>query len=111
DRLVEKQSDFGTRALHIVERVFKQTEFKDNLSAISMYAKWATGRDGPALWRVPSPQRVSHRDYDYVAPKDLFESQYMIDILTCLIKRPIEGSQLVEYGHPKGAVALAAAGV
>jgi hypothetical protein len=35
----------------------------------------------------------------------------MIDILTCLIKRPIEGSQLVEYGHPKGAVALAAAGV
>jgi hypothetical protein len=35
----------------------------------------------------------------------------MIDVLAWLIKKPIENSQLLEYGHPKGAVALAAAGV
>ena len=35
----------------------------------------------------------------------------MVELLTWAIKRPIENSELVECGHPKGAVALAAAGV
>jgi hypothetical protein len=35
----------------------------------------------------------------------------MINVLTWLIKKPIENSQLLEHGYPKGAVALAATGV
>ena len=35
----------------------------------------------------------------------------MVELLTWAIKKPIENSELVECGHPKGAVALAAAGV
>ncbi|KAH9018292.1 hypothetical protein EDB85DRAFT_1897238 [Lactarius pseudohatsudake] len=111
DRLVEKRSDFGARALEIVDRVFKQTEYLDNACAVSQYAKWATEIDGPGLWKVPSPPGSLSTDDDYVKPQDIFESQYMIDILQRLIKKPIENSRLVEYGHPKGAVALAAAGI
>ncbi|KAH9028283.1 hypothetical protein EDB85DRAFT_1892584 [Lactarius pseudohatsudake] len=111
DRLVEKRSDFGARALEIVDRVFKQTEYLDNARAVSQYAKWATEIDGPGLWKVPSPPGLLSTDDDYVKPQDIFKSQYMIDILQRLIKKPIENSRLVEYGHPKGAVALAAAGI
>jgi hypothetical protein len=35
----------------------------------------------------------------------------MIELLTWAIKKPMEHSELVECGHPKGAVALGAAGV
>jgi hypothetical protein len=35
----------------------------------------------------------------------------MIDVLAWIIKKPIKNSQLLDYGYPKGAVALAAAGV
>ncbi|KAH9011665.1 hypothetical protein EDB84DRAFT_1647130 [Lactarius hengduanensis] len=111
DRLVEKRSEFGVRALQVVDKLFKQVEYTNNVRAVSEYAIWATKRDGPALWGVPSPQGVSSRDEDYVKAKDLFESQYMIDVLTSLVKKPMENSLLLEYGHPKGAVALAAAGV
>ncbi|KAH9170338.1 hypothetical protein EDB89DRAFT_2244086 [Lactarius sanguifluus] len=111
DRLVEKRSDFGARALHIVERFFKQTEYANNSRVISEYAKWATGKDGPGIWGVPSARGVSPSDENYVKPKDIFESQHMVEVLTLLIKKPIENSQLSEYGHPKGAVALAAAGI
>ncbi|KAH9161474.1 hypothetical protein EDB89DRAFT_2157637 [Lactarius sanguifluus] len=111
DRLVEKRSDFGARALKIVEQVFRQAEYLDNAHVVSQYARWAMKGDGPALWRVPSPQGALSTDDDYVKPKDLFESRYMIDMLKQLIKKPIVNSRLVEYGYPKGAVALAAAGI
>lgn len=35
----------------------------------------------------------------------------MVELLTWALKKPLENSELVECGHPKGAVALAAAGV
>jgi hypothetical protein len=35
----------------------------------------------------------------------------MVDLLSCIMKKPLESSVLVDCGHPKGAVALAAAGV
>ena len=35
----------------------------------------------------------------------------MVELLSCLMKKTLEGSLLVGSGHPKGAVALAAAGV
>jgi hypothetical protein len=35
----------------------------------------------------------------------------MVDLLKMIMKKPMESSELVDCGHPKGAVALAAAGV
>jgi hypothetical protein len=35
----------------------------------------------------------------------------MVNLLTWAIKKPLDSSELAEYGYPKGAVALAAAGV
>ena len=35
----------------------------------------------------------------------------MVELLTWAIKKPLENSELVNFGHPKAAVALAAAGV
>ncbi|KAH9028661.1 hypothetical protein EDB85DRAFT_1892403 [Lactarius pseudohatsudake] len=99
DRLVEKRSDF-------------RFEYMNNTRAVSEYAMWATGEDGPGLWGVPSPRGVSSHDEDYVKAKGIFESRYMIDILTTVMKKPMQNSLLVDcgLGYPKGAVALAAAG-
>jgi hypothetical protein len=74
DRLTEKWSNFGTHAIHIIKQFFKQPEFKDNPSAIS---RWATGRDGPALWKVPSPQGLAPDDQKYtVRIIDIYRMQY-----------------------------------
>lgn len=35
----------------------------------------------------------------------------MVELLRWAIKKPLENSELVDGGHPKGAVALAAAAV
>jgi hypothetical protein len=35
----------------------------------------------------------------------------MVELLKWAIKKPLENSELVDFGHRKGAVALAAAGV
>ncbi|KAH9172302.1 hypothetical protein EDB89DRAFT_2069970 [Lactarius sanguifluus] len=113
DRLVDKQSDFGARALQVADKVFKQVEYMNNTCAVSEYAIWATGKDGPALWGVPSPQGVLSHDEDYVKAQGIFELRYMIDVLTTVIKKPMENSLLFDcgLGYPKGAVALAAAGI
>ncbi|KAH9163592.1 hypothetical protein EDB89DRAFT_1859870 [Lactarius sanguifluus] len=113
NRLVDKWSDFGARALQVADKVFKQVEYMNNTRTVSEYAIWATGKDGPALWGVPSPQGVSSHDEDYVKAQGIFESRYMIDILTTVIKKPMENSLLFDcgLGYPKGAVALAAAGI
>ncbi|KAH9038766.1 hypothetical protein EDB85DRAFT_1860278, partial [Lactarius pseudohatsudake] len=113
DRLVEKRSDFSVRALQVANKFFKQVEYMNNTRAVSEYAMWATGEDGPGLWGVPSPRGVSSHDEDYVKAKGIFESRYMIDILTTVMKKPMQNSLLVDcgLGYPKGAVALAAAGI
>ncbi|KAH9043628.1 hypothetical protein EDB85DRAFT_1885230 [Lactarius pseudohatsudake] len=111
--LVEKRSDFGVHALQVANKFFKQVEYMNNTHAVSEYAMWATGEDGPGLWGVPSRWGVSSHDEDYVKAKGIFESQYMIDILTTAMKKPMQNSLLVNcgLGYPKGAVALAAVGI
>ena len=74
DRLTKKRSDFGTRAVHIAEQFFKQPEFKDDPRAVSKYAIWATRRDGPAFWRVPSPQGLAPNDPNYTVSTKIFIS-------------------------------------
>ncbi|KAH9170305.1 hypothetical protein EDB89DRAFT_1808413, partial [Lactarius sanguifluus] len=65
DRLVKKRSEFGARALQVANKLFKQVEYMNNVHAVSEYAIWATKRDGPTLWGVPSPQGVLSHDKDY----------------------------------------------
>ncbi|KAH9010261.1 hypothetical protein EDB84DRAFT_1570674 [Lactarius hengduanensis] len=90
DRLVEKRSDFGVHALQVADKFFKQLEYMNDTRTVSEYAIWATGKDGPALWGVPSPRGVSSHDEDYVKAKGIFESRYMIDILATVIKKPMQ---------------------
>ena len=59
-RLYSKRSFFGSRAIQVVEHFFKGNEFIDKPSRIAQYAKWAVRNNGPALWRVPTPENCRH---------------------------------------------------
>lgn len=72
DQLTEKWSEFGSHTIQIVKAFFKQPEFKDDLTAIANYAKWATERGRSALWRVPSPEGMTPGDADYTGRIDSY---------------------------------------
>ena len=59
-RLYSKRSFFGSRSIQVVENFFKGDEFINNPSRIAAYAKWAVRNNGPALWRVPTPENCRH---------------------------------------------------
>jgi hypothetical protein len=61
-RLYSKRAFFGSRAVQVVEDFFKTDRFVNNPEGIAQYAKWAVTRNGPALWRVPTPRGRKHKD-------------------------------------------------
>ena len=79
DWIIEKWSDFGIQALHLVKRHFKQAEFINNTCTIEKYAKWATREDGPGLWKVQSAENSSPQDRDYIVRQESFYYGFYVD--------------------------------
>ncbi|KAH9970817.1 hypothetical protein BJV74DRAFT_718903, partial [Russula compacta] len=111
DHLNEKQTYFGHEAIKIVTAFFRTEKFAGRCSAIAEYANWATCSDSPGLWGSPTPIDciVPQNHPDYVKPDDLFESVFVVDLISPFIKW-CEGS-CHDYSHLKGAFAMASAGV
>jgi hypothetical protein len=59
-RLYAKRSLIGSRAVQVVEEFFKAERFAKDPSRIAQYAQWALRHNGPALWRVPTPQDCNY---------------------------------------------------
>ncbi|KAH9984631.1 hypothetical protein BJV74DRAFT_776087 [Russula compacta] len=111
DRLNEKRTYFGREAIKIVTSFFNTEKYAGRRSAIAEYANWATHSDGPGVFGSPTPidctVPIDHPDY--VKPEDLFESRFVVDLVSPFIKW-CEGS-CHDYGRLEGAYAMAAAGV
>ncbi|KAL0945347.1 hypothetical protein HGRIS_000845 [Hohenbuehelia grisea] len=109
DRLCEKRGHFASTALGIVKKFFKDTMSNDE-DRVAVYAQWALRTDGPAMYKTPTPMdSAAEGEEDYIEPQGAYESQFIIDTLASLLK-PIKKSN-DNFGYPKSAVALAAAGV
>ncbi|KIM80299.1 hypothetical protein PILCRDRAFT_49899, partial [Piloderma croceum F 1598] len=108
DRINEKRTYFGRQSIKIVTAFFATEPYANKPKVIAKYAKWATRKDGPGVWRVPTPIDcvVPSESPDYIAPKDLFESQFVIELLAPFLKW-CKGSHV----KPNGAVAMAATGI
>ncbi|KAH9965081.1 hypothetical protein BJV74DRAFT_745813, partial [Russula compacta] len=111
DHLNKKWTYFGCEAIKIVTTFFRTEKFARRCSAIVEYANWATHSDGPGLWGSPTPiDCVVPRNHpDYVKPDDLFESVFVVNLVSPFIKW-CKGL-CHDYGHLKGAFAMASAGI
>ncbi|RDB20421.1 hypothetical protein Hypma_012520 [Hypsizygus marmoreus] len=128
DRVGEKRGHFGSRAIKVVKAFFEQRQFSNNPEEIARYAKWAARKDGPGIWRLPSPQHIidpKHPDYTvhhqpclispiltpvcFQLPVYIFESRFMVETIEPLLKSA--KNSVGNFGNPQGCVALAATAV
>jgi hypothetical protein len=129
NRLYAKRSLIGSRAVQLVEEFFKTDEFANDPTHIVWYAKWAVRKDGPAIFRVPTPEdcKVHPKSPQYIvrcntasilillfiicvqAPVDIFESTFVIQTFAPFVKGCRDSCE--DYGYLVGALALSAAAV
>ncbi|KAJ7473659.1 hypothetical protein B0H11DRAFT_2236488 [Mycena galericulata] len=110
DRVYDRRTWFGGQATEIVFSFFQEDQFtdaKDPHVAIAAYANYALRPDGPMLWKEPAPENLAPTDDGYTKPGGLFESLFMISLMSSFVKH-IGGSSK-NYGHLYGAIGLAAA--
>ncbi|KAF8149985.1 hypothetical protein B0H34DRAFT_731990 [Crassisporium funariophilum] len=109
-RLSEKRSQFGADAITHVKTFFKQGSMANNPAAIAAYAKWALTPDGPALYKVPTPQDSAKKgEPNYIMPVDIFESKFFVELLTPILKS--NRRSVGDFGHPVGAISMASAAI
>ncbi|KDQ63883.1 hypothetical protein JAAARDRAFT_187284 [Jaapia argillacea MUCL 33604] len=111
DRINEKRSFIGRRALEIVAEYFSNSPYAHDASEIAKYAQWASRPNGPGIFKDPTPIdcKVSPQDPKYVRPQGIFESDFVIALLSTFLKST-KGSK-EDFGYPKGAIAMAAAAI
>lgn len=111
ERACEVRSKFGQFATKAVKNFFEKPEYKNNPDAIVAYVKWGVRKDGPMLWRVPGPEQPQMDPLPEHKPIDIFQSQFIVEVVMPLIKplRASVGHHV--FGEPKAAFALATAGL
>ncbi|KAF8495421.1 hypothetical protein F5888DRAFT_1635496 [Russula emetica] len=110
-RLHEKRAFFGREAIKIVSDFFKDDAYANKPKATAKYAKWAIRGNGPALFGKPTPVEcmIPEGTNGYVEPDGIFESTFIIQLLSQYLKWCTGSCH--DYGHPIGALSMAAAGI
>ncbi|KAF8496859.1 hypothetical protein F5888DRAFT_1634872 [Russula emetica] len=110
-RLHEKRAFFGREAIKIVSDFFKDDAYANKPKATAKYAKWAIRGNGPALFGKPTPVEcmIPKGTNGYVEPDGIFESTFIIQLLSQYLKWCTGSCH--DYGHPIGALSMAAAGI
>ncbi|KAF8075753.1 hypothetical protein FPV67DRAFT_1469062 [Lyophyllum atratum] len=113
ERGTDLRARFASHAIKIVKRFgfFDQSEYKNNPDAVIRYVRWAIREDGPMLFRVPVPEFPPEEGTSNSKALDPFQSPFIIELITPIIKclRGSVGHHM--FGEPKAAFALAAAGL
>ncbi|KIJ63555.1 hypothetical protein HYDPIDRAFT_40966 [Hydnomerulius pinastri MD-312] len=109
NRIGDRLSQFGRSAIKNVQSFFDKPPYSNDSRAIAQYAKYATQKDGPAVYRFPSPRGTYEGDPGYQLPSGMFESQFIIDILAHYLNST-KGTT-ADYGPPIGALAVITAAV
>ncbi|KAF8488710.1 hypothetical protein F5888DRAFT_1809460 [Russula emetica] len=110
-RLHEKKAFFGREAIKTVSDFFKDDAYANKPKATAKYAKWAIRGNGPALFGKPTPVEcmIPKGTNGYVEPDGIFESTFIIQLLSQYLKWCTGSCH--DYGHPIGALSMAAAGI
>ncbi|KAF8487899.1 hypothetical protein F5888DRAFT_1639644 [Russula emetica] len=110
-RLHEKRAFFDREAIKIVSDFFKDDAYANKPKATVKYAKWAIRGNGPALFGKPTPVEcmIPKGTNGYVEPDGIFESTFIIQLLSQYLKWCTGSCH--DYGHPIGALSMAAAGI
>ncbi|GLB38139.1 hypothetical protein LshimejAT787_0500040 [Lyophyllum shimeji] len=111
ERACEMRSKFGRSAMKNIKDFFDGPEYKDKPEAISRYVQWAVRKDGPMLWRVPGPQELPKDPGPEHKPVDIFQSPFIINIVTPTLRCLQASVGHHVFGEPKAAFALATAGL
>ncbi|KAG5650966.1 hypothetical protein H0H81_010388 [Sphagnurus paluster] len=131
ERIVDKRSLFGRNAINVVKEYFSQPQYANDEQAVRKYVMWALRRNGPALFKLPTPEEctVDKKDPNYIVssgfirvsvhctglintiqkPYGLYESSFVIKTMAPILK--VMQNTLGGYGEPAGAIGLAAAAV
>ena len=83
-RSKSRRSKLATTILETVKKFFEQLEFANQPQKICEYVCWVLRPDGPAYYKVPTPQSSkldqSHPDYQVFAP----DHDLIVNLLTDL---------------------------
>ncbi|KAK6988607.1 hypothetical protein R3P38DRAFT_3228568 [Favolaschia claudopus] len=104
DRLNDKRSYFGRRAIAVVDTLFRTEEYVGKSRQIAKFAKDALRDDGPGIWGVPAPSGLKKTDQGYVPPDEVFASPYVIAVFAPFIKSA--AGSAYNYGYAGAALAL-----
>ncbi|KAJ7897862.1 hypothetical protein B0H14DRAFT_3581425 [Mycena olivaceomarginata] len=120
-RIRERRSAIGQAGVDAVDAFIRGRDYRDNPVATRTYAKWAARPDGPAFFKIPSPEN-SPRDpkaKGYIPGKKYMDTPLMMKTVAPFLKDtkfvlPTERGPDNKYdfsGMPIGLFALGGAGV
>ncbi|KAJ6611644.1 hypothetical protein B0H10DRAFT_2223807 [Mycena sp. CBHHK59/15] len=74
--------------LSVIDAFFKTEEYLGKPAAIMKYAKYALRVDGPAFWKIPTPESCPRdpKAPEYIKPQGYMESPMMIQIASVFLK-------------------------
>ncbi|KAG7098145.1 hypothetical protein E1B28_000115 [Marasmius oreades] len=109
NQLNETCSEIGSKAIKTVGEFFSHPEYNGHYRRILEYATWASDRleDGPAFYAEPSASNIKPSDGNYVPPRGLFQSYFVIEMMKFYMSKMAQSS--IEYGCPVGLVGLVCA--
>ncbi|KAJ7483081.1 hypothetical protein B0H11DRAFT_2279883 [Mycena galericulata] len=119
-RIRERRSLIAQTALEVVDELFQTSEYRDQPIAIRAYAGYASRFDGPAFWKVPTPENcpANPKAKGYIKGKQYLESPLIIKTVTQFLKNEHFSMPAPEAdgtsdfsGMPIGLFAIAAAGI
>ncbi|KDQ60527.1 hypothetical protein JAAARDRAFT_46178 [Jaapia argillacea MUCL 33604] len=95
----------------IFKTFFSNTPYANDTNEIAKYAQWASRPNSPGICKDPTPIdcKVLPQDPKYVQPQGIFESDFVIALLSAFLKST-KGLK-DDFGYPKGAIAMAAAAI
>ncbi|KAG7096079.1 hypothetical protein E1B28_006760 [Marasmius oreades] len=111
NRLNETHSEIGSKAIKTVGEFFSHPEYNGHYRRILEYATWASDRleDGPTFYAEPSASNIKPSDGNYVPPRGLFQSYFVIEMMKFYMSKMAQSS--IEYGRPVGLVGLVCAAI
>ncbi|KAJ7864088.1 hypothetical protein B0H14DRAFT_3862635 [Mycena olivaceomarginata] len=120
DRIRERRSKIVQSGVDVVDALYKTEKYIGQPAVIRAHASWASRVDGPALYKIPTPEACP-RDrtaQGYIKPKGFLESALMIQAVSLFLKnehfvipeKRADGTYDFS-GLPQGLFSLAAAGI
>ncbi|KAJ6558979.1 hypothetical protein B0H10DRAFT_1967134 [Mycena sp. CBHHK59/15] len=108
DRINDKCSYFGCRAITTVDTFFQGEKYIGKPEKIAVYTQRALRDDGPGLWRKGAPAGLEVGDIGYIKPNGVFLSKHIINVFAPFVKST--AGSVHNWGPLTSGLAMSAAG-